>query len=327
METWLTYNNKQGIKTDFYLETAFRKRGIIEQKVLTTTIELLKQSTHVPGQPYDKITKSGDLTEIKRSVKDRLDKFPYLGLTDLIFSNELTTNKKKSRFYPYVSIHYSDVRSIITTTQHKWEPVTIFEVFANEPSKDDYPIVLFILDNLELIKEFYFKGLDYDEFKYEILERFRNAKLNISAITKNNFINTIDKISILTSIRNGKKYYKSVIQLQKLDSETANKITNFIINEFDITSHKARENLDFKILLGGNNIFVALNAYIMDIYTLSRMLRFGDAQQIISYTGDLHTETYVNFFHNIMGYELIEKNIGSVEYKRCIHSNYLGSLI
>lgn len=348
LETWMEYNNKHEIKTDLYLEAEFRKSDVTQLHTIMRTIQLLKQSTHVSGKAYDRVTKSGDLTAIRRSVKESLDTLPYLALADLVLSNELLPSKIKSRFKPYVRVHYADIRTVITSNERepfKREPVTIFTIFSDQTTKealdtvlnkltqgtlysdDEYKMIIFIVNNFELIKDFYFKGLDYDEFKYEIMDRFRNARLNISDELKRRFTTTIDAMGKLTAVRNRKRYNKSIIQLQKLDEETASKVLNFIETGFDTEVQKLRDNLEMEILLGTGEMFIALKSYIMDIYTLARMLRFKDSEQIIAYTGEFHTRRYIDFFQNVMKYELIEKNVGTTEYKRCVHSHYLVELL
>ena len=62
-------------------------------------------------------------------------------------------------------------------------------------------------------------------------------------------------------------------------------------------------------------------SYLMDIYAVSRMLRFADTQEIISYSGDAHNKSYIDFFTNVFDAVLIEE--ADVLGERCIASEAL----
>lgn len=242
-------------------------------------------------------------------------------------------NRKKCPYYPYVRMHYTDVRSFtdralikVSESIRKPAMVSIEDYFSKYNDNLNEHYKLFFADGFVL--QYFDLLFNSDNFvgdaitilrKYPrsitqpYLEHFRSLKFKIHPIRKQ-YLKLEDrelahliKNFIITSVKN---YISSVI-VENLDKEN-----------WEIT----RENFSFF----DGKVSLCLG-FSMDAYLLLRMFRKFDnaSQTAIVYAGVFHCEHYSNFFSKYVQCQRLspqELSCENFQEERSKQDNYLDNL-
>lgn len=221
--------------------------------------------------------------------------------------------KNNCPFYPYVRLHYTDIRYI----------EDIDRIYIIDPFNLDY--ILYTLSSTNLFDIIDIINLIINNYKNllvmlldpalftVILKKYINKNTNIYF----DIFKDIDKYSV---IKNGKKMSRiaaNILKLKNKDKNLADKIVSYIYKKADVIMSKIKlpikDNLvsleNIKMLnLTFNDIYnlindinvklISIGALLMDAYTLARMFNY-DSDEVIVYTGSSHINLYIDFFHSI----------------------------
>ena len=289
LRNWLTYNNVNGIITDFYIEEKFTRENVRMQK---------------------------------RQQRD--DKGAHNWLETVIFDMEpcLIRDKSNCTLLPNVHSHYVDIRYLdeyglildpfnidlihrylekhsnndINDIKH--DILLIFTIYMNHYIALLNMMIKPLLKNIFM----YFKKNYYNTFKVPAI---RN-------IFFNQLHDIVDKVSV---VRNNVVMHKAASQLLKLSPQDADKVSKFIytkantyMGHFKQHYHEQLKNTEFlmqydpsiKPLLlfvdGMKGYLEYMVSLSMDAYTLGRILSQPLSSEIIVYAGYAHIEHYKEFF-------------------------------
>lgn len=318
---WFRYNNDQHIKTDFYLEEYYTKENERPDDVEFTN--MIKNRSIVntrQGSPF----------------KDK----SWMQLLPYIMAPCFIREKQNCPFYPNVHLHYTDVRTIVTSTglvdmtPFSIQNILIY-IIEHQPTSIE-ALSLLRDDILNLIHYFTenFKTLFYYLMNNQI-DEYKKALLS----TKSAFVlEIIDHIDYFIS--NGQfKIAKELQRLKIKNPSIHDQLLNYvdaIIDKTLVPIKQYQESLDnemrkyntmkkrnvlhvrglrrgyedlLKIIKGYDLLFVNLETIIMDIYTLARMF-IQDGDVVIVYAGAYHINIYKDFFN------LLTEPLLSIPYQK-----------
>lgn len=315
LDNWFHYNNKYNIKTNVYLEKTYTKKDNYKLNFIDTR--------KLEGDV-------GTLTTIKPKHMS------WMQLTNDVFRKCLTTNKSNCPFYPYVKMHYIDIRAVDDT---RISPFYINDIYhevigskLNPKLEETYKMKKYVTDIISTLV-----------YNYDIIVAGLLDPSGFNAVV--NVINGIlpykvDYLYQLSTTRNDVVMYKIAAELQKLDTYMYDKVITYIYGFIDDLMIPVDENYDQDLtaifdnfglnveynllcielfLTKYHNIFTILSAYIMDAYVLARLLTQEGDENII-YAGVAHIDIYKDFFKQLDIHYIVEHD---TNYTGCIHDNLL----
>lgn len=318
------FNNANGIKTNFFLESFFVKKNV--------------KNTFL-----DKSRRRLDQDEI--NVENFLERRDNLAILKVLFAPDF-----RNSYLPNVGIHYGDIRMIITTSNkvNYTDPfLLIFESKVLErfhdyirPSNSSaldkliefYQSVEFLIQNSVKIFEITLSRNNFDHLIRDLQEKVPN----------NAFSDQIREIlymmKVASKVYQGVVMHRNAVQLIKLEqlgegvlsqiianysTDKANFLIKISLDDLRVWYNKMRglllgtipQNQDVRIMNFLRSLLGSLSSVSMDTYMLARMFRF-QSQEVIVYAGSGHILSYAYFFREIL--RIIPAT--SIESKsRCIH--------
>lgn len=315
LRDWLTYNNINGIITDFYIEEKFTRSNVRTQK-----------------------------------RKERDEQNAQNWLETVIFEMEpcLVRDKSNCPLLPNVHSHYVDIRYLdeygllldpfsmdlvqrylerimydnININHIKHDILLIFDIYMK------HYIALMNMMLKPLLKKIfiYFKKNYYDMFKVPVL--------------RNIFFNQLNDIGKISVTRNNALMHKTAAQLLKLSNQDVEKTTKFIYTKahlyMDIFKEQYKEKLQnaeflmqydhstkplILLVEGMKGYLEYLVSLSMDAYTLGRILSQVASSEIIVYAGYSHIEHYKEFFTTYYNISLTVNNPPTFN-EQCLHIDY-----
>lgn len=195
-------------------------------------------------------------------------------------------------------------------------------------------ILTFIINNIDNLYNIWLSEVDFID-KLKLLQNLISPTAVGQILRDELWLNTL-----VTSLRDGKRMHKVAIQLRALrlagNSWLANKIISFIklqiipvkaivLSDLTDFSNVIRKILHPKFPWDKiDNVWnyiqglasklresiVSIYTYLMDAYLLARMFRFSASSEIIIYTGEYHTLTYIKFFQRELSIYPVFAKIG-----------------
>ena len=274
-------------------------------------------------------------------------------LIEIYFNKYLSFNKECE--YPNLRVHYTDVRKKqrIASTIKNIEMLN-YNFFMPETYyiknliHDVEKIIQFINEEIKIDKQFAnisdaFIKKQINKYKNDIIN-FAHYRINILRLTKllqnNEYISKSEYNAINSFLHNSNTNTNTNTNLNTMQHD----MQYIKVNEFSNTFEK----YDKKLQIGFNSsIIIIWDIYMlsMDIYMLSRMFRdfglqkecfySGPTQNIITYTGAMHSKNYEYFFTKYLGLQplyAIGDYVGDYfeiksEVHRCLHFEIEKSLL
>ena len=275
LHNWFNYNNKNEIKTDFYLEDSFTKSNIDRR---TKFKEAMIQRHHNPYNAFKTIFPYTNAS--------------YLELLQDLLQPCLVPDKTSCPYYPNVHVHYTDIRAIDDIR------VSPFNLkFLYGASKQD--IVNTIRTLVYHFDDLLLGILDLNY--HNMITILKHIKLSSPVKIKYDLL--LLKLDELTVIRQDVKMHRVAWSLYNHPD-----IKDFILtlchNEFKNLNYtkelvKIKDDLTLDLFLQKYiNLFTIINAYIFDAYLLSRMFN-QDGEEIVVYAGAAHIEVCALYFQTL----------------------------
>jgi hypothetical protein len=316
LRDWLTYNNKNGIMTDFYIEEKFTRSNVRKQK-----------------------------------RKERDEQNTQNWLETVIFEMEpcLVKDKSNCPLLPNVHSHYVDIRYVdeygllldpfnMDLVQRYLERIINNNVNINDIKHDillifdiymKHYIALINMMIKPLLKKIviYLKNNYYNTFKVPVLRNIFFNQLN----------DIVEKISVT---RDNVLMHRTAAQLKKLSNQDVEKVIRFIYSKahlyMTIFKEQYKEKLQqaeflmqydpstkpLILLVDGMQGYLEyLVSLSMDAYTLGRILSQPFSSEIIVYAGYYHIEHYKEFFTTYYTISFTVNNPPIVN-EQCLHIDY-----
>jgi hypothetical protein len=315
------YNNKAGIITDIYLESAF-----------------------VPA----------DNTEKELAVKMNVNRDMHLRTARLPFGRCMLNNKN-CIYAPHVRIHYMDIRKyhpkIVLGKRYLLNPQakTYFKNKKINIAKSPIDLVIqstneviaadqITNDYWELYYKLYFTETEYDKTMKQLSNKYPNNEVG------NFYKGLLKQWNAVTSVRNGIRMHKIALQIKTLreqgKNEMAKKIENYIYQVMKNSIDENKDRMDMvqyliRMEVSTPQIRSMITHYIsgltyffsysLDAYFLARMFKYldnglpTDSKVIVVYAGDAHIKNYVNFFTNVHPMKLNHQTVNE-NRTRCINN-------
>jgi hypothetical protein len=269
---WFQNNNKNGVSTEFFLETQFTKEN--ERKRIKPLINIVNKRHEIKPKVL--------ADDILDDVDDPVNQIWLLTL-ELLFRDCLTYDKTKC--LPYVHMHYVDTR-ISDSNEYYISPFLIKD-FTDSKHYED--ILLFLYKNRHIIHDSIYMG---------------NQDLNTVIGSLNypdddNFKQRFIDLSRMAVKRNGVTLHRVAAEYNRLKEifpEIAYKLRNYIYEVLDTFDEN---DLD-------EDIFQYVSSLEMDIYTISRMFiqqNLNQSKDIIIFAGANHVSRYYEFLADILEYK------------------------
>ncbi len=360
LDEWFTYNNYNGIKTDFYFEISFIKGNLRRGLMIGREIRERRQEENY----RDKLPKL-------------IEKSDWIESISQFFGKCFVQEKGYCKYGPNVRFHYADIRKYTLLQDYRpimeredlyvglsYTDMIISKLNILKKLKDDsYRIWLdSVLDNLvgivklykillnsDMILNLYFSTIDIRTILYSILipnidpdiqevfERVRDTMTRNAVIRDSVLLNRAAAAEFNRLLKldpfianNLFLYMKDKIQADVL--RVLSKLVD-VEHEIFLFEESVKYATDNKpeILDGIGNlaykcidIVLDISIYSIDVYTLSRMFLQQDSEQIVTYSGGHHTENYAKFLKYLGAEAIIEHS--SIRDNRCILSS-LGALL
>jgi hypothetical protein len=312
LKEWLTYNNINGIVTDFYIE--------------------------------EKFTHSNKRIQ-KRNQRDKQEASNWL--ETVIFEMEpcLVRDKTNCPLLPNVHSHYIDVRYVdeygITLDPfnmdliQRWlennaynedvkhDILLLFDIYMNHYIALLNSIIRPLLKNIFV----HLKKLYYGQFKVPAL--------------RNIFFNHLHNMEKIAVVRDNVLMHKAAAQLLKLSPTEGNKVRKFIYHKIEEYMMRFKQNYKEKVntaeflmqydqttkpliflIEGMKGDFEHLASLSMDAYTLARILSQPSSSEIIVYAGLSHIEHYKEFFTTFENITFTVNNPPTIN-NQCLHIDYV----
>jgi len=312
LHNWFNYNNKNNIKTDFYLEEFYTKENEREEN----------------SEFNDIMNQRGNITKNIKYQAPFKDK-SWMEMISSIMAPCFIKDKQYCPYYPNVHLHYIDVRivaknkKLIDTTPFSidliynyvqdHQPTNINELVLLR--KDVLNYIQFMIKNYKLLIKSILSPDGYQDYislistttladyiknntellitNYNDIRMFKVAKELYRLSVKNKFI--YDKlIKYIYQLVNNVLY--NVLNYEKSIEEELKIYENLKNNK--LRGLRRGYNDLLKIISGYDLFFIDMQSVIMDVYTLSRMF-IQDGIEVIVYAGLLHIKVYYDFFNQL----------------------------
>ena len=293
LNNWFTYNNNQGIKTDFYMEVGFVEKDLnFNQVIQESTIDVI----------YN------------------------------FMNNCFKRDKLNCQFQPNVHLHYADIRRVSDENPYIANPFTFYDIRQyidnyQYVDVDDSIVILnqiiaiiqIIIINSDILMNAILETNNYEDIVNNLLKFKRYLNDDFS----NLYHDKISNMLKITAVRDGKRMHRAAAELWRLakqDKQMATLIKDYVYQEHlkSFSENKRIYERLVKILKSQNlkrdyslnklkgeinsivNLFYGLfsgeSSVIMDAYLLARMFLQTDSKEIIVYAGADHGRTYSDFF-------------------------------
>ena len=289
---WFTYNNKNNIKTDFYLEESFTKSNMDRR---TKFKEAMIKRHHNNYNTLSTIFPYNNAS--------------YLDILQDLLQPCLIPNKQNCPYYPNIKVHYADIRAI---DDIRVSPYHI-KFLLNAPRQDIINVVKTIYYN-----DIILGILDYRYYD-QMIKTLKNIKL--SPETKIIYDALLLKMDELTVVRNinGQdiKMHRVAWSLIGHDDIKAFilKLYDYQLKSVNIIKDIMNIKDDLEIFLQNYmNLFTVISAHIFDSYLLSRMFN-QDGEEVIAYAGAAHIEV-LDLYFRTLGLEAVYSV--PVQERKCI---------
>lgn len=319
---WFAYNNKNNIKTDFYLEEYYTK-----------------ENERVDDLEYINIIKN-------RSTKNTRQGSPFkdkswMQLLPYIMAPCFIRDKLNCPFYPNVHLHYIDVRSILTSKGLvNISPFSIEKILIHLIEHQPTTVEELIILREEVLGLIYFLIKNARELlNYLLFNDLGNYK---ALLLSSNSIFVLEIIDHIFAFVNHEGIFKVAYELHRLKTDIYQLLINYIdimidkvllkirIYEQSIAEGIKRYNImkkrnvlhtrglrrgyeDLLVIVNGYDLqLIDLDSILMDVYTLSRMF-VQDGDEIIVFAGVYHINIYKDFFN------LFTSPLLSIPYKNGIN--------
>lgn len=353
LTNWFAYNNKNNIKTDFYLEEFFTQENIRSENT-----------------EYDEIISKRGVKNIKSGaqalrVDEKSSSSPFhdkswMQMTSLILSPCFMRDKMNCPYYPNVHMHYIDVRvitnnvEILDTTPFSidlihdyvqlYQPLNIPDLIKLRDEAMEY--INYVISNYKILVKSLLSPDGYDH--YMGIMKSLDSQINEYMMEHTNLLTTTYDGKLM--FRTGKELYrlsqknyplyeklvkyiyqmvdKALYNIQKYEKSIEPNIKKYnqLKSKNGIKKLRTGYNELLKILEGYELYFIDLQSVIMDVYTLSRLF-IQDGEEIIVYAGVDHIKVYMGFFNSLTFPEL---SIDHVKHKTCLMNpkipNYIDAL-
>jgi hypothetical protein len=315
LHNWFIYNNKNNIKTDFYLEEFYTDDNERQNTSEFQTIISGRQTKNIrQGIPF-----------INNS---------WMELLPNIMAPCFMRDKTNCPYYPNVHLHYIDIRiknssnNLVDTTPFSIDLIYNY-VNDNQPTtinefillrEDAMSYINFIVKNYKTLIRTLLSPDGYDKYLYEM------SKIdNLLSIYMN------QQVTILITEYEGVTMTRAAKELYRL-SEKNTKIYDYLIKYIYVMVEKVLYNIlkyekkienniktyntmkkrnllekrglrrSYKelieIITGYDLYFIDMQSVLMDTYTLSRMF-LQESEEIIVYAGIDHIKVYTQFFNQL----------------------------
>lgn len=252
LDEWLTYNNDNGIVTDFYVETTFTKSGI---RNFNSTIHQLEKRR-------ENIYKNNG---VHQDSLDPLNKQWLVGLS-MFFDDCLKPNKFNCKYGPYVHIHNMDTRKGFYSQRLKYEmhssDILYFSIDVdfiyylsllkidvinshgenlffkhldeiNKDLEDFVNVTDGLLTNAEILAETLYFGKEPLDVILQKLNLYI-TEISTRPLILKTFLNKLDHVKLSAVKRDGKLLTRTAtefLRLAKIDPSIAAKIKDFALKE------------------------------------------------------------------------------------------------
>ena len=304
---WFVYNNSKNIKTDCYLEEHYTKEN--ERFEDVETLNIIKNRSTIntrQGSPF--------------KDKSWMEILPY------IMSSCFVKDKLDCPYQPYVHLHYTDVRTIVTVdsvvemTPYFLDNILIY-IIENQPTSVDeltlireeiLDLISFLIKNFKILLNDLLNN-DIDGYKEKLLST--QSPFIINMVNNIDYFVTDGQFKIAKELQRLKMvpfihdqlliFIDFVIDDILLKIKTYEQSISSSLRKYNIMKKRnilhvkgLRTGYDefLKIVKGYYKMFINFEAIFMDIYTLSRMF-IQDGEEVIVYAGAYHINRYKDFFN------------------------------
>lgn len=305
LHNWFKYNNKQGIKTDFYLEEFY-----------TITDERIDNKEYI-----DSIKNKTNRTQAIFKDKSWMELLAY------IMAPCFLREKKQCPYYPNVHLHYIDIRSVNTLNGvveltpfsmdivydyiQTNQPITIEELII---LRDDVMYYIhFIIKNYKQMIKFLLSTEGLNDYNDLINIESPIMINNISLLSSNNVFKVAKELKKLFYVN--KEIHDYLINFTYLMAnqidikiETYEKKIEASIKKYNLMKNRnllktrglRRGYVDLlDIIKGYDVIFLDMKSILMDVYTIARMFT-QEGDEIIVFAGVNHIINYDWFFNGYL---------------------------
>jgi hypothetical protein len=317
LHNWLTYNNDHAIKTNLYIEAFYTKQNERKTNQRFKTIIEQRKKHHI----------TNDILINQQNTDFMNDS--WMELMIQILHPCLIKDKTQCPYYPYVHVHYIDVRAVEETKLIEVTPYSmtlVNQYIKNVKTKEDFNIIkINVLRLLDFLIYHYDHLLDI----FLDIDGYQNIK-KMNHILYDEIINNLSLLTVSRTINNQHittfkvawELYR--LSLQQPDLSAAIKTFIKIIGVTTINHIKKTYEQD-KLTIHNLNtlqqfidqyddLLVDMQSLTMDAYTLARLF-LQNGEDIIIYAGNYHINVYVAFFNYWQLELLVEHPMGTT---RCV---------